>query len=144
MFIKQPHHSHSLTHLYSTFIVPGEIFPSRVRGLAHGLSAAIGKLGAILSGILFNYLSSKIGVPKVLWIFFACELAGAVMTWFFVPESKGIDADAVDYAETMEKLAARGQLPTGNNGYDGQQHDYAMQNSGPAYHQSDESMKTDV
>jgi len=75
----------------TTFIVPGEAFPSRVRGLAHGLSAAIGKLGAILSGLLFNYLSdkSRLGVAKVLWIFFACELAGAVMTFLFVPETRG-------------------------------------------------------
>ena len=99
----------------TTFIVPGEIFPSRVRGLAHGLSAAIGKLGAILSGLLFNYLGqtpAKAGMPKnggigiqaVLWIFFAFNLLGAFMTWFFIPESRGVDADAVDYAETQEKV----------------------------------------
>lgn len=91
----------------TTFIVPGEIFPSRVRGFAHGISAAIGKLGAILSGVLFNWLSSKIGVAKVLWIFVACSLAGAVVTFFLVPESRGVDADAVDYAEIQEALEAK-------------------------------------
>ena len=95
----------------TTFIIPGEIYPSRVRGLAHGFSAACGKLGAILSGVLFNYLSSPdhIGVANVLWIFFAAELLGAVMTWFFVPETKGIDADEIDYKECQAKAAA-GQI----------------------------------
>lgn len=89
----------------TTFIVPAEIFPSRVRGLAHGLSAAIGKLGAILSGLLFNYLASgSFGVANVLWIFVACSLLGAIMTIFFVPESAGIDADAIDYEECQEAV----------------------------------------
>ncbi len=89
----------------TTFIVPGELYPSRVRGFAHGVSAATGKLGAILSGVLFNYLSTKIGIPNVLWIFFACNVAGAISTFFLVPETKGVDADALDFIECQEKVA---------------------------------------
>ena len=90
----------------TTFIIPGEVFPSRVRGLAHGFSAACGKLGAILSGVLFNYLAQeKIGVANVLWIFFACNLLGAVLTFLLVPETKGIDYDEIDYKECQEKAA---------------------------------------
>lgn len=95
----------------TTFIVPAECFPSRVRGLAHGLSAATGKLGAILSGVLFNYLANDVlNVPKVLWIFFAVNLAGAVVTLIFVPETKGIDADAVDYEECQARVAKNAHL----------------------------------
>lgn len=88
----------------TTFIVPAEAFPSRVRGLSHGLSAAVGKLGAILSSLLFNYLSgpSVIGLANVLWIFFACMMLGAICTWFLVPETTGRDADAIDYEEWCE------------------------------------------
>ena len=89
----------------TTFIVPGELYPSRVRGFAHGVSAATGKLGAILSGVLFNYLSTKIGVANVLWIFFACNILGAISTFFLVPETKGVDADALDYKEAQEMVA---------------------------------------
>lgn len=89
----------------TTFIIPGELYPSRVRGFAHGVSAAVGKLGAILSGVLFNYLSTKIGVANVLWIFFACNVAGAISTFFLVPETKGVDADALDFKECQEKVA---------------------------------------
>lgn len=87
----------------TTFIVPAEVFPSRVRGFAHGISAAVGKCGAILSAILFNWLASyKIGLPNVLWIFFACNILGAIITFFFIPETKGRDADVVDYEEWLE------------------------------------------
>lgn len=77
-----------------------------MRGFAHGVSAATGKVGAILSGVLFNYLSgpTQIGVANVLWIFFACSILGAIMTFFFVPETKGVDADAVDFAECQEAV----------------------------------------
>jgi PHS family inorganic phosphate transporter-like MFS transporter len=96
----------------TTFIIPGEVFPSRVRGLAHGFCAAVGKLGAILSGIGFNWWSQKdhktykgsIGLSGVLWIFFAFELLGAVVTIFCVPETRGIDSDAIDYEECQARV----------------------------------------
>lgn len=93
----------------TTFIVPAELFPSRVRGFAHGISAATGKCGAILSGLLFNYLSdsTRLGTAKVLWIFFAFNMAGAFAS-LLVPETKGFDADAADYEETQAMVAAKG------------------------------------
>lgn len=91
----------------TTFIFAAECFPSRVRGLAMGVSAAIGKLGAILAGVLFNYLASyKIGVAKVLWIFFACNMLGAVLT-LLIPETMGKDADAIDFEECQEAVRMR-------------------------------------
>jgi len=98
----------------TTFIIPGECFPSRVRGVAHGFCAAVGKIGAILSGLAFNYLSQKnkaqypgsIGFNGVMWIFFAFELLGAVVTFFCVPETKGRDSDADDFEEYQARAAA--------------------------------------
>ncbi|MCJ1389418.1 Inorganic phosphate transporter pho84 [Xylographa bjoerkii] len=85
----------------TTFIIPAEMFPSRVRGFTHGTSAAAGKLGAILSSLLFNYLSGPtiLGLANVLWIFFACCILGAISTYFLIPETKDRDADAIDYEE---------------------------------------------
>jgi PHS family inorganic phosphate transporter-like MFS transporter len=96
----------------TTFIVPGEVFPSRVRGLAHGFCAAVGKLGAILSGIGFNWWSQSdhkkypgsIGLSGVMWIFFAFELMGAIVTIFCVPETRGKDSDAIDYEECQARI----------------------------------------
>jgi MFS transporter, PHS family, inorganic phosphate transporter len=45
----------------TTFIVPGEVFPTRYRSTGHGISAASGKIGAILSQVLFGPLRNKGG-----------------------------------------------------------------------------------
>lgn len=88
----------------TTFIVPAEVFPTRVRGFGHGVSAATGKLGAILSALLFNYLSGPtvIGLSNVLWIYFVCSALGAMITFFMIPETKWKDADVTDYEEWFD------------------------------------------
>ena len=37
----------------TTFVIPGEVFPTRYRATGHGLSAACGKLGAIVAQSIF-------------------------------------------------------------------------------------------
>ncbi|KAJ7664748.1 phosphate permease [Mycena rosella] len=48
----------------TTFIIPGEIFPTRYRSTAHGISAASGKLGAIVAQCLFYQLVDPINNPQ--------------------------------------------------------------------------------
>lgn len=38
----------------TTFIVPGEVFPTRYRSTAHGISAASGKFGAVIAQLVFT------------------------------------------------------------------------------------------
>lgn len=47
----------------TTFIVPGEIFPTRYRSTAYGISAAAGKIGSILSQAISVPLKDKDGHP---------------------------------------------------------------------------------
>ncbi|TVU04480.1 hypothetical protein EJB05_47591, partial [Eragrostis curvula] len=85
----------------TTFIVPAEIFPARLRSTCHGISAASGKLGAIVGSFGFLYLAQSrdpaktdhgyaagIGVRNSLFLLAACNLLGLICT-FLVPESKG-------------------------------------------------------
>lgn len=67
-------------------------------------SAAVGKFDASLAALLFNYLSGStvIGLAKLLRIFFAGNVLGAIITWFLIPETKGRDADVVDFEEWQE------------------------------------------
>lgn len=92
----------------TTFIIPAEVFPTRVRATAHGFSAACGKVGAIISSLGFARLTTSIGQSGVFWIFFGVSVAGIVATWLFIPETKGYDADEVDRRELAEKAAAQG------------------------------------
>ncbi|KLO16414.1 inorganic phosphate transporter [Schizopora paradoxa] len=88
----------------NTYCYPAEVFPTRFRAFAHGMSAASGKAGAIVSALAFNALSKKVGTPVVLWIFFGCCVAGAVFT-LLLPEVKGRDPDAIDREEIRERAA---------------------------------------
>ncbi|CAD6908427.1 unnamed protein product [Tilletia controversa] len=85
----------------TTFIIPGEVFPTRVRSTAHGLSAACGKLGAIIASLGFAELSkpSSIGNKGVFWVFTGISVLGFVVTVLFTVETKGRDADLVDREE---------------------------------------------
>ncbi|KAJ6460235.1 major facilitator superfamily domain-containing protein [Mycena sanguinolenta] len=92
----------------TTYCYPAEVFPTRFRASAHGLSAAAGKAGAIISALAFNSLSNSIGTDKVLWIFVGCCIAGAIFT-LLLPEVRRRDPDQV-LAEEIEaaRLARKG------------------------------------
>ncbi|KAJ3268869.1 phosphate transporter, partial [Terramyces sp. JEL0728] len=73
----------------TTFIIPAEAFPTHVRSSAHGISAAAGKLGAIIAAQGFDPLKTTSGgVPMLLWIFAGCCFMGLLFT-FLVPETNG-------------------------------------------------------
>lgn len=48
----------------TTFVIPGEAFPTRYRSTAHGISAASGKLGAIVAQVGFAQLKDIGGTNK--------------------------------------------------------------------------------
>ncbi|KAF9474916.1 phosphate transporter [Pholiota conissans] len=90
----------------TTYCYPAEVFPTRFRGFAHGISAAMGKCGAIISALAFNTLSKKIGTPACLWIFFGCCMFGALFT-LLLPEVKGYDPDEILAEEIRVKRAEK-------------------------------------
>ncbi|CAG8494212.1 7732_t:CDS:2 [Dentiscutata heterogama] len=71
----------------TTFVIPGEVFPTRYRSTGHGISAASGKLGAIISQVGFAKLQ-YLGVNVLFGIFSAFMFAGFVVTFFCTPETK--------------------------------------------------------
>ncbi|KAK0210703.1 phosphate transporter [Desarmillaria ectypa] len=85
----------------TTYCYPAEVFPTRFRAFAHGISAACGKAGAIISALAFNTLSKDIGTPAVLWIFVGCCIAGAAFS-LLLPEVRGRDPDALLAQEIRE------------------------------------------
>lgn len=80
----------------TTFIVPGECFPTRYRSTSHGISAASGKIGAILAQTLIGPLRTR-GAPPGSnaspWLhnvmkIFAGFMAAGIFTSLLIPETK--------------------------------------------------------
>lgn len=99
----------------TTFIVPAECFPTRYRSSGHGVSAAMGKIGAIIAQVISLPLLSKNSpvdckgsqcspwLDKLMQIFALFMLCGTFVS-FLIPETKGL---------TLEELAG-GTYPNDN------------------------------
>ncbi|XP_020084604.1 probable inorganic phosphate transporter 1-3 [Ananas comosus] len=85
----------------TTFIVPAEVFPARLRSTCHGISAAAGKAGAIVGAFGFLYASqgkalaerdrgypAGIGIRNTLFVLAASNFLGLAFS-LLVPEAKG-------------------------------------------------------
>ncbi|KAL4872787.1 hypothetical protein BDV12DRAFT_210134 [Aspergillus spectabilis] len=72
----------------TTFLIPAEVSPTRVRGTAHGISAAAGKCGAILTAFAFGTVEKAVGLSGVLGLFSGTMLLTALVT-LMIPETKG-------------------------------------------------------
>ncbi|CAI9285403.1 unnamed protein product [Lactuca saligna] len=85
----------------TTFVVPAEIFPARLRSTCHGISAAAGKAGAIVGAYGFLYASQSsdpkktdagyppgIGIKNSLIVLGVINFLGMLFT-FLVPEPNG-------------------------------------------------------
>ncbi|KAM7277924.1 hypothetical protein ACFE04_005058 [Oxalis oulophora] len=100
----------------TTFVVPAEIFPARLRSTCHGISAAAGKAGAIIGAFGFLYAAQStdpkktdagypagIGVKWSLIILGIVNFLGMGFT-LLVPESKG---------KSLEELTGENEEETG-------------------------------
>ncbi len=99
----------------TTFVVPGECFPTRYRSTGHDLSAAMGKVGAILAQVISIPLLTKDApdvcsgsdcspwLDRLMQIYALFMLCGTAVS-LLIPETKGI---------TLEELA--GESPTSYN-----------------------------
>ncbi|EXX69910.1 uncharacterized protein OCT59_006871 [Rhizophagus irregularis] len=77
----------------TTFIVPGEVFPTRYRSTCHGISAASGKLGAIISQFVFLKLKDIGGKNQSvnhLFKFFGFFTFIGFLFTLLIPETKGL------------------------------------------------------
>jgi len=85
----------------TTFIIPAELFPARLRSTCHGISAASGKAGAIVGafGFLYAAQSQKEGQQdkgyptgiglKNSFLLLSCINAAGFFCTFLVPETNG-------------------------------------------------------
>lgn len=94
----------------TTFIVPGECFPTRYRSTSHGFSAAAGKVGAIIAQCVFGPLvhrGAKKDSSDSPWLnhvmqIFALFMFCGIFTSLLIPETK---------RKTLEELSGEMKTP---------------------------------
>jgi PHS family inorganic phosphate transporter-like MFS transporter len=100
---------------FTTFIIPAQLFPTRYRCTATGISAASGKFGAVLIQVFVRFamldglMSTDDGTKwlGIATLVFACAmLLGAVVTVLLVPRTRGLTFEA---AENLPNLPPEGQ-----------------------------------
>jgi len=87
----------------ATYVLPVVSFPCQVRSTFHGLSAAAAKVGAMLGALLFPVMDAKLGVPAVMITQSLVCLAGALLSYCFLP-----DQDAWPEEVAQEERGASG------------------------------------
>ncbi|KAI3696022.1 hypothetical protein L1987_79031 [Smallanthus sonchifolius] len=77
----------------TTFIVPAELFPARFRATCHGISGAVGKVGAIIGTVGYIWASSDppngLGVSNTFAAMGGVCVLGFFTTYFFTRETMG-------------------------------------------------------
>ena len=101
----------------TTFVIPSESFPTRARATCHGLSAASGKMGAVVGGAALRPLMAAYGTVSahdknrglalVLFVCAGVSLLGTVWTWFFTVDQGGNNLAELD--KQSESATPRGE-----------------------------------
>ncbi len=84
-----------------TWVVISEIFPNRIRGTAMSISVFFLWLACFILTYTFPILNAKYGAATTFWIYAGICVAGFLLVWLRLPETKGksleqIERDLVD------------------------------------------------
>ena len=80
-----------------TYLLAGEVFPTRLRGTGAGFAAAAAKVGAVMTAFLFPILLADIGTQALLLILVGTSIVGAIVTWVFRIETTGVNLEKLGY-----------------------------------------------
>ncbi|PRW58781.1 proton phosphate symporter [Chlorella sorokiniana] len=87
----------------TTWLVAGEVYPTGVRSFFHGMSAAAGKVGALVAAAAFSHISAR----AAFYASSAAGLAGFILTALFLPDTTGLDLHEID---RMNRYLLEGHL----------------------------------
>ncbi|CAM9723398.1 unnamed protein product, partial [Ectocarpus fasciculatus] len=68
----------------TTYVLPASVYDKDVRATMNGVSAALGKLGAVVGAYFFGAVASMVGYPAVMVLCSFLSLVGAVITYYYI------------------------------------------------------------
>jgi len=80
-----------------TYLLAGEVFPTKIRGLGAGFAASFAKVGAVLTAFFFPILLNQIGTATLLYGLAGSSLLGAAITWRFRIETRGVNLENIHW-----------------------------------------------
>jgi MFS transporter, PHS family, inorganic phosphate transporter len=95
----------------TTFVLPGELFPTQVRATGHGISAGIGKFGAFVGVFLFPVLQDSLGLRGTLLLTAAVSVLGALLT-LVLPEPAGLSLEEISGEPAPPDIDAEREVST--------------------------------
>lgn len=96
----------------TTFMLPSMTFSPHCRSTLNGISAACGKLGAMLGASLFEPTAAYFGNNVVLLICSGLSILGAVMTWVGVTPNVGLGTTSTIITTTPSSAVRIGDSTT--------------------------------
>lgn len=94
--------THVVVGISNIVLVPEEVFPTKVRATSHGIAAASGKIGAVVTSFAFNSATDTIGLNGVLGLLSGIMFLCMLLT-YCVPETKGLSQAEIE-ADGMYKI----------------------------------------
>jgi nitrate/nitrite transporter NarK len=97
------------------------VFPIAIRGTGAGFAASFAKIGAVMTAFLFPILLKDIGTDLLLLILVATSLLGAVVTWAYAFETKGVSLEKIDEKAALttpsprRAIKIRSSAPSGDH-----------------------------
>jgi PHS family inorganic phosphate transporter-like MFS transporter len=97
------------------------VFPTRVRSTAHGISAAVGKAGAVLTTFAFGSVTNAIGIWGVFGIMSGYLFLTALIT-LMIPETRGNTLEDIEngvlYGDAIESPVTSDNSLSGQKSFD--------------------------
>lgn len=87
----------------TTWLVAAEVYPTDIRASFQGISACMGKMGAIVADVAFGYVNQQ----TTFYLSAGFCLFGFVVTHIWLPDTTGLQLDEID---RMHKYALAGEL----------------------------------
>merc|ERR1712087_1076928 len=85
----------------TTMAIPAEIFPSAVRGTCAAVSAASGKVGAVLGAYYFTRMKNNRQIAEIFWIVTFTSTVALILTLMLTPLYNG---ETLDRAEKLAEF----------------------------------------
>ena len=94
------------------FMLMGEMFPHSMKNTLGGISSAFLLANTFLTVKLFPLIKNTLGLHWVFWINALIQAAGAIFTYFALPETKGKSLEEIeDYFKKRLKIKERNSNP---------------------------------